>query len=204
MDARVVRGGRPRVGRRTVIPRAVAGAAWDMVFLDRDGTINERRVGGYVDSPDRVVLLPGAAEAVARLTAAGIPVVVVTNQRGLATGRLTWAQFDAVSARVGAALAAAGGRIAHTAVCPHDHGACVCRKPADGMFRAVLREAPWVDPHRCAMVGDMPSDVAPARGLGMYAVHLGPDAPDLAAAVDLLLHHPSSVERPVEGRRESG
>ncbi len=163
------------------------GAAYDIVFLDRDGTINVRDEGGYVDAPERVVLLPGAGEAVARLTAAGIPVVVVTNQRGLATGALTWAQFDAVSAKLDRELASAGGRIAHTAVCPHDHDACDCRKPRDGLFRQVLERAPWAHPGRCAMVGDMPSDTAPARGLGMRAVQLGVDVPDLAAAVDALL-----------------
>jgi FMN phosphatase YigB (HAD superfamily) len=55
------------------------------------------------------------------------------------------------------------------------------------MFRSALAAAPWADRERCAMVGDMPSDIAPARELGMHAVMLGVDAASLADAVDGLL-----------------
>jgi len=169
------------------IPPARPDALWDIVFLDRDGTLNERVVGGYVDDPERVVLLPGAAGAVARLNAAGLPVVVVTNQRGLATGRLSEEQYAAVTARIADLLAARGAWIDATFVCRHDHGQCDCRKPADGLFRQALAAAPWADPARCVMVGDMPGDVAPARGLGITAYQLGTDVPDLAAAVERIL-----------------
>jgi histidinol-phosphate phosphatase family protein len=169
-----------------VIPPGAPGAPWDLVLLDRDGTINER-VDGYVDDPAGLRLLPGAADAVRRLNEAGCRVVLVTNQRGLATGRLSVEQWRAVSERLDDELAASGARLDHVELCPHDEGACDCRKPADGLFRRALRAAPWADPARCAAVGDMPSDVAPARALGMHGVLLGVDAPDLAGAVDGLL-----------------
>lgn len=159
----------------------------DIAFLDRDGTINVRRVGGYVDDPADVELLPGAAAAIARLNAAGARVVVMTNQRGLATGRLEWAAYDRVTERLVDLLGAEGAHLDAIRVCPHDHNQCVCRKPADGMFRDELAAQPWARPERCVMVGDMPSDVAPARGLGMTAYELGVDVPDLAAAVDQIL-----------------
>ncbi|HNQ08364.1 MAG TPA: HAD-IIIA family hydrolase [Tetrasphaera sp.] len=170
-----------------MIGPAGARAAYDIVFLDRDGTINVREEGGYVAAAESVVLLPGAGEAIARLNTAGIPVVVVTNQRGLATGRVTWEQFAAVSAALDVALAAHGAHLDHTAVCPHDHDSCNCRKPLDGLFRQVLAAEPWAQPERCALVGDMPTDTAPARGLGMRALQLGVDVPDLAGAVEILL-----------------
>lgn len=170
----------------SVIPPGPPGAPWDLVLLDRDGTINER-VDGYVDDPAGLRLLPGAADAVRRLNDAGCRVVLVTNQRGLATGRLSTAQWVAVSERLDDELAAAGAHLDHVELCPHDEGTCDCRKPRDGMFRRALRAAPWADPRRCAAVGDMPSDVAPARALGMRALLLGVDAPDLAHAVDALL-----------------
>jgi len=53
-----------------LIPPAAAGAPWDIVFLDRDGTLNER-VDGYVGDPDDLIMLPGAAAAVADLNRAG-------------------------------------------------------------------------------------------------------------------------------------
>jgi histidinol-phosphate phosphatase family protein len=159
---------------------------WDLVLLDRDGTLNER-VDGYVDHPDRLRMLPGAASAVRRLNEAGCRVVLVTNQRGLATGRLSWGAYEEVTARLHAELAARGAHLDRVELCPHDEGTCDCRKPRDGLFRRALAAAPWADPRRCAMIGDMPSDVHPARGLGMRGLLLGEDAEDLVAAVDELL-----------------
>ena len=69
---------------------AAADAPFDLVLLDRDGTLNVRVEGGYVTRPDELVLLPGAARAVADLSGTGAPVVLVTNQRGIARGLMTW------------------------------------------------------------------------------------------------------------------
>ncbi|HHU10879.1 MAG TPA: HAD-IIIA family hydrolase [Intrasporangiaceae bacterium] len=174
------------MGDSGLIPPAEPDAPWDIVFLDRDGTLNER-LPGYVDHPDRLVLLPGAAQAVARLNRAGCRVVLVTNQRGLATGALSWPQWYAVTRRMSGLLASVGAHIDHIEVCPHQVGTCQCRKPAPGLFRAALAAAPWARAERCAMVGDMPSDVTPAQKLGMRTVLLGQEAADVREAVDLLL-----------------
>lgn len=174
------------MGRPELIPPADPGAPWDIVFLDRDGTLNAR-VEGYVDAPERLELLPGAAAAVAALNRAGCRVVLVTNQRGLATRRLTWSQWTSVTAHLEELLAAAGGHLDRIEMCPHDHGTCDCRKPATGLFRSALAAAPWADRARCVMVGDMPSDIAPARELGMHSVMLGAEATSLADAVGRLL-----------------
>ena len=179
------------MGDPYLIPPSAEGAPWDIVFLDRDGTLNVR-LHGYVDHPDALRLLPGAAGAVAALNRAGCRVVLVTNQRGLATGALGWPQWEAVTARLGEHLAAAGAHLDHIDLCPHAEGFCDCRKPAVGLFHAVLRAAPWAIPERCAVVGDMPSDVVPARALGMRALELGVEAATLAEAVDLLLATPSA------------
>lgn len=178
------------MGEPLLIPPAGPGAPWDIVFLDRDGTLNER-LAGYVDDPGRLVLLPGAADAVAALNRRGCRVVLVTNQRGLATGALTWPQWHAVTRRMHTLLAAAGGRIDHIEMCPHETGTCECRKPAPGLFLAALEAAPWAQVQRCAMVGDMPADTAPAQALGMTTVLLGADASTLAEAVEMLLDRPS-------------
>lgn len=194
MVARVVRGCGRGVGGAELITPAEGDAPWDIVFLDRDGTINER-VEGYVDDPESLVLLPGAAEAVARLNAAGCRVVVVTNQRGLATGALTWTQWANVMHRFESLLADAGAHVDRVEMCPHHAGACTCRKPAAGLFRSALVAAPWARVERCAMVGDMPTDVTPAHALGIRAIQLGVESPTLAAAVDVLLREgPASTE----------
>ena len=68
------------------------------VFLDRDGTII--RDAEYLRDPEQVELLPGAADAIRRLNDAGWPVVVVTNQSGIARGLLTEQDYERVRMRL--------------------------------------------------------------------------------------------------------
>jgi D-glycero-D-manno-heptose 1,7-bisphosphate phosphatase len=124
------------------------------VFLDRDGTII--RDADYVKVPADVELLPGAARAIARLNARGLPVIVVTNQSGIARGLLTQADYDAVRRRLDDLLAADGARVDATYVCPHhpDYGgACDCRKPGTLLYRQAAA-AHAIDLSRSTFVGD--------------------------------------------------
>lgn len=156
-------------------PPPCANPAFDIVFLDRDGTLNTR-VPRYVTTPSELHLLPGAADAVAALNRSGARVVLVTNQRGLATGELDALQLEEVHCALRERLAPSGAWLDGIFVCPHDNGTCGCRKPAPGLFEQALAAAPWADPARCAMVGDMVSDVEPAATLGMRTVLLGSEA----------------------------
>jgi histidinol-phosphate phosphatase family protein len=173
-----------------------AGAA----FLDRDGTINrlapvddgrgnrEAPEHDYIKRPEELSLLPGAAQAIRRLNDAGIPVIVVTNQRGIALGRMTEHDLEDVHAELAAQLdAAAGARIDAFFHCPHDAGECDCRKPDIGMFRQALARFPSIDVAQSVMIGDSDSDVEAGRAMGVRTVRLGVDAADLREAVDLLL-----------------
>lgn len=210
----MVRGDRPEHAGRALSPRprwsgpraldpVGPHAPFDLVLLDRDGTLNERIVDGYVRTPDELVLLPGAAEAVARITGAGCRTVLVTNQRGVSRGVLTLAGLEAVHARLSAELAAAGGRLDAVAVCPHGEGECACRKPRDGLFREALARAPWADPARCLMIGDMPSDLEPAAGLGMRTLRVG-EGGGIGGSIGALIGDGSGSDRPSELRRGEG
>lgn len=166
------------------------------VFLDRDGTVNVKAAeGAYVTDPAELVLLPGAAAAVRRLNDAGIVVVLVTNQRGMARGLLSAAGYAAVAARLRALLAAAGARLDAEYVCPHEVG-CDCRKPRPGMVLRAAAEHPGIRLDRSVLIGDAESDVAAGIAAGIRTVRLGAAGtattadslcPDLAAAVDRLL-----------------
>lgn len=164
------------------------------VFLDRDGTINRKAPDGeYITRPEEVEVLPGAAAAIRRLNEAGLTVIVATNQRGIALGRMSEADLEAVHAELEQQLEdAARARLDAIFHCPHDVGTCDCRKPATGMFRQAQERYPWLDPRRSAMVGDGEDDVAAGRSLGMSSLRLGADVPDLAAAVDQLLRGDSA------------
>jgi len=136
------------------------------VFLDRDGTIIEDP--GYLDRPEGVRLISGAAAGLARLNAAGIPAVIVTNQSGIARGYYGWEQYRAVKARLDELLAREGARIDATFVCPHHPsvtGPCTCRKPAPRLFEEAA-ETLRIDLARAVWIGDRMSDVEPALGFG--------------------------------------
>lgn len=141
-------------------------------FIDRDGTII--RDANYVRDPNDVVLLPGAADAVRRLNDRGIPVIVVTNQSGIARGYLTAEDFELVRVRLDDLLARQGARIDATYMCPHlpdITGPCDCRKPGTGLYRQAIAEH-GLDPMRSLFTGDRWRDVAPAAELGGFPVLL--------------------------------
>jgi D-glycero-D-manno-heptose 1,7-bisphosphate phosphatase len=145
------------------------------LFLDRDGVINEEV--DYLCDPDRVSLIPGVAGAIAAINALGIPVVVVTNQSGLARGKYGAAELAAVTARLAELLAAEGATLDATYHCPHHPDgsvsalaiACDCRKPGAKLLRDAARDLD-LDLSRSVMVGDKPSDLAAALAAGCGAV----------------------------------
>ena len=155
-------------------------------LLDRDGTINEKAPeGDYVKSPGEVRMLPGAAAAIARLNDAGVPVFVVSNQRGIALGRMTEADLAAVNERIAAELAREGARIDAWYHCPHDHGECDCRKPGTAMLERAAAEH-GIDLREAVMIGDSESDVEAGRRVGARTVRIEPNR-SLADAVDGVL-----------------
>ncbi|HET7586423.1 MAG TPA: HAD family hydrolase [Gemmatimonadaceae bacterium] len=140
------------------------------VFLDRDGTIIVDT--GYVRDPDTVQLVSGAAGAIARLNAAGLPVIIVSNQSGIGRGILTEEMFARVQARVESLLAQEGAHVDATYICPHAPDAeppCECRKPGTRLFTRAAEEH-GIDLTRSWLVGDRYRDVAPAQALGARAL----------------------------------
>ncbi len=141
-------------------------------FLDRDGTIIHD--ANYIRDPNDVVLLPGAAAAIARLNRAGVIVVVVTNQSGIARGWLSTDDYESVRQRIDDLLAPEGARIDATYVCPHlpeITGPCDCRKPALKLFRDAITDF-GIDPGAAVFIGDRWRDIAPAGALGGRPIFL--------------------------------
>jgi D-glycero-D-manno-heptose 1,7-bisphosphate phosphatase len=140
------------------------------VFLDRDGTLIEDR--NYLRDPAELQLLPGAAEAVRGLNAAGLAAVLVTNQSGIARGLLTEADYAAAVRRLDELLAAEGARIDAHYHCPHlpeISGPCDCRKPGPLLYRQAA-DALGLDLGRSWWVGDRVRDVEAAAGFGGHGI----------------------------------
>lgn len=150
------------------------------VFLDRDGTINEDK--GYINHPSRVQLLAGAGPAIRRLNEKGVPVIVVTNQAGVAYGYFPETCVAQCNARLEALLKQRRARVDAVYYCPyHPRGSVKryqreskCRKPAPGMLDKARRELK-IDLARSYMVGDKISDIqcGLARGLTTVFVKTG-------------------------------
>ncbi len=146
------------------------------VFVDLDGTLIEPLPADLAD-PTPVRFIPGAGEALARLRAAGLAVVIVTNQSGIARGYFSRAQFARLQDVLERQLQDEfGAEIDDVAVCPHSpdargRPACLCRKPAPGMLTRAAR-AHGLDLHRSWMIGDTLDDVEAGHRAGARSVLL--------------------------------
>jgi D-glycero-D-manno-heptose 1,7-bisphosphate phosphatase len=136
------------------------------VFLDRDGTIIED--AGFLGDPGKVRLLPKAGEAIRKLSQHDFRVVVVTNQSGIARGRLSLEDYRATEHRLDELLAREGARLDGHYFCPHlpeVTGPCECRKPGTLLYRQAA-ERLGIDLPQSWWVGDRVRDVLPAEALG--------------------------------------
>lgn len=147
------------------------------VFLDRDGTLLDEP--GYLGDPDGVKLLPGAAAAVRSLNEATLPVVLVTNQSGVARGLFTESDMAAVHQRLSELLAREGAHLDLVLACPHHPSigeapyrqTCDCRKPEPGLYNQAIA-ALALDPERSWAVGDSGRDLEAARRAGVRGLLL--------------------------------
>ncbi len=147
------------------------------VFLDRDGVLNRKMPEGvYVSDWAQFQWLPGAVEAVARMNRAGLTVIVVSNQRGIALGRVTAAQLELIHDNMQGHLARNGAGLDAIYYCPHDHGECHCRKPDIGLFEKAMKDFPQINPNNSVVIGDSLSDIQAGRRLGMKTIFIQGEA----------------------------
>jgi D-glycero-D-manno-heptose 1,7-bisphosphate phosphatase len=139
------------------------------VFLDRDGVINENR-------PDHVKcwaefrFLPGALDAIRRLTEAGLLICVVTNQAVINRGLVPRVTVDAINRQMVSEIERHGGRIAAVAYCPHrPEERCRCRKPQPGLILDLMARY-RLEPHECVVIGDALSDLDAGRAAGVASI----------------------------------
>lgn len=201
------------------------------VFVDRDHTLIEDP--GYIHDPAQVRLLDGVPEAVARLRSAGYPVVVLTNQSGVARGLITEDQLAAIHQRLQDLLQAQGTGVDAIYYCPFLDGpeavrasyrrASELRKPQPGMFHLAASEMN-LDLARSWMIGDSQRDVEAGRAACCKTILLDRNgespsssadhvSPDLTAAVEHILaaavdaeqnHAPVLSPDPKSGRDPQG
>jgi D-glycero-D-manno-heptose 1,7-bisphosphate phosphatase len=145
-------------------------------MLDRDGVLNVDL--GHVSSQSDTLWIPGAAQAVSRLSRSGFAVAIVTNQAGIAKGMYSEQSFREYMLWYGSALQVMGATIAGAYYCPHHPTEgrppylvdCQCRKPKPGLLLRAMADF-GARPSDCVMIGDSLTDMSAAHAAGV-AGHL--------------------------------
>lgn len=152
-------------------------AGWTL-FLDRDGVINVRKMGGYILHPGEFVFLPEAAEAIAFFSRIFAHVVVVTNQQGIGKGLMTERNLYDIHAYMCETVEKEGGKISACYFAPELKNAqATMRKPSPGMALKAKEDHPEIDFSRSVMVGDTDSDIKFGKDLGMKTVRIRTEEP---------------------------
>ncbi len=140
------------------------GAPLPALFLDRDGVIVVE--ANYLHEPDKAELIPGAAQAIVQANSLGVPVVIVTNQAGIARGYYGWPAFAKTQEKILADLQSLGAKVDGVYACPHHaqgqdryrHPSHPDRKPNPGMLLRAAK-ALNLDLGRSWIIGDRASDL---------------------------------------------
>jgi imidazoleglycerol-phosphate dehydratase/histidinol-phosphatase len=143
-----------------------------ILFLDRDGTLNEETSDEQIDSLDKVRLMPGVVPALLDLKAAGFSFVMVTNQDGLGTATFPMDRFEPAHRFILDLFASQGIEFDAVCICPHFlREDCACRKPRIGMVGEFLAAHP-IDRARSYMIGDRDTDLEFAVNLGVQGLRI--------------------------------
>lgn len=151
-----------------------------IVFLDRDGTVNEEPEDEIVDSIQKASLLPNTVPALKLLMENEFQLFFITNQVGIGEGRLNTALFHKINNHILWQLEKEGIRIVDTFFCPHGiEDNCRCRKPKPGMLKEARRKY-GVDLEKAYVIGDRRTDVQLGKNVGSKTILVmtGKDSPD--------------------------
>jgi D-glycero-D-manno-heptose 1,7-bisphosphate phosphatase len=148
-----------------------------VLFLDRDGVINVDH--GWIHKIEDFDWMPGIFDLARAAAAAGMPVIVVTNQGGIARGLYDESAFRTLTTWMMEAFTAQGAPIARVIACPHHPDGtiaplnikCACRKPAPGMLLQCIADFN-IDPARSILIGDNASDIEAGYKAGVVRKHL--------------------------------
>ena len=150
-------------------------SSWTL-FLDRDGVVNTRVLGGYVQKWEQFEFLPGFLEALKILSPEFSRIIVVSNQQGIGKGLMTEEELEIIHRKMIAEIERNGGRIDRIYHSPHlEKEGSVKRKPNVGMALMARKEFPGINFKRSMMVGDSISDMIFGKRLKMVNVFLSED-----------------------------
>jgi D-glycero-D-manno-heptose 1,7-bisphosphate phosphatase len=169
-----------------------------LIFLDRDGVLNEMvvdREHGTIDSPlhpDQVKVFPYVPKVLRNLQDLGFSLAVVTNQPAAAKGKTTRESLQQVHDKILQIACSEGATIQDSEICYHRaEDGCKCRKPKTGMLEAIWRRHPGKNLASSWMIGDGVTDMQAGASFGLNTVFLAPKKSDLVKVMGELSVEPS-------------
>ena len=137
-----------------------------VVFSDRDGTLTRPPHDRRVDSPEKLELYPDTLDALGYLAAHDFAIIIVTNQTGIAEGRMSQDMYGRIEERLLEMLEPSGAQILKTYTCPHSRAAgCACRKPRPAMLLEAASDF-CINLQDSFMIGDRRDDIELGNSAG--------------------------------------
>ena len=147
-------------------------SSWTL-FLDRDGVINQRKMGGYITSKDSFVFEEGVFEAMQVFSTSFQYVFVVTNQQGIGKGIMTEADLTDIHLFMVEEVEKKGGKITQCYYAPElKDSPNSSRKPSPVMALKAKNDFTSVDFNKAIMIGDTDSDILFGKALNMKTVRV--------------------------------
>jgi D-glycero-alpha-D-manno-heptose 1-phosphate guanylyltransferase len=151
--------------------------SWTL-FLDRDGVINDERLGEYVLHWDQFIFSSGVLAIFKKLSQKFGRIIIVTNQRGVGKGLMTKEALDSIHYEMQREVGIVGGHIDQIFYDTSMENTSFFRKPNPGMAYLAMQEFPEISPEKSIMVGNKPSDMRFGRAAGLYTVFVTTTNPD--------------------------
>lgn len=148
------------------------------LFLDRDGVINEEKVGEYVKHWGEFIFSKGTLDVFKKLSDAFGKIIVISNQRGVGKGLMTEENLQSIHLEMQREVEIVGGKIDKIYYCTEKDDKFFFRKPNPGMALQALKDFPHIDFSKSIMVGNKPSDMKFGRSAGMFTVFVTTTNPD--------------------------
>jgi histidinol-phosphate phosphatase family protein len=170
------------------------------LFLDRDGVINEEKLGEYILHWNHFIFSKGVLDVFKKLSGTFSRVIIVTNQKGVGKGLMEKEALDTIHYEMQREVEIVGGRIDRIYACTDLDDASPMRKPNHGMALQAREEFPDIDFSKSIMIGNKLSDMRFGRGAGMFTVFVAttnPETPfphpDIDLRFDSLAHFAAAL-----------
>jgi len=160
---------------------------FDTLFLDRDGVINKKLQGKYVRHFSDFEFIPGALDALARLTKVFNRIIIITNQQGIGKKIMSDSDLNILHVRMEEEIEKSEGKISKIYYCPHlQEINCLCRKPEPGMILQAIIDFPGIVIKDSYLIGDSDTDIAAGQRINLNTIKVDNDYTLAECTSDLL------------------